>query len=56
MTYQQAAVPMTLSDVEGHTRHAFCNMIFLDYRAAVGKISTDIDCCTVPLWEMSFLF
>jgi len=42
MTYRIAAIPMTLSDIQGHSRNAMFSHVFSYSYAAVDNISSDI--------------
>jgi len=56
MTYRIVAVPMTLSDLQGHAHNVGLLRCDFSYnRAAVGNISTDIARRAVPLRQLSFL-
>jgi len=51
MAYQTDAIPMTLSDLQGHSPTASLFKCDFSYNcAAVNKISTDTEHCAVPLW------
>jgi len=49
MTYRIAAIPVTLTDLQGHSATAFSNVIFRRASTATDKITTDITHHAVPL-------
>lgn len=55
MAYQIASFLMTLSKFQGQARVADLVKCDFDTPAAVGKISTDTECCMFPLCQQSLL-